>query len=96
MVNSVIRLERQRLLTNLSMEERRMLVLKIEAAKLFNIVTRVRELVRGLEGFEEVGEITLARLEEAERTLKRFVLQLEGRNKRGAGAPIIAQLPQGR
>ena len=89
-------MERQRLLTNLSTEERRMLILKIEAAKLFNIVTRVRELIRGLEGFEEVGEITLARLEEAERTFKRFVLQLERRNKQGAGAPIIAQLPQGR
>ncbi len=89
-------MERQRLFANLSMEERRMLVLKIEAAKLFNIVMRVRELVRGLDGLEEVGEITVARLEDAEKTLRKFVLQLENKTKHGAGAPLAMQLAPGR
>lgn len=89
-------MERQRLFVNLPIEERRMLVLKIEAAKLFNIVTRVRELVRGLEGLEEVGELTVARLEDAEKTLRKFVLQLENKAKQGAGAPLAVQLAPGR
>ncbi|MEM3022746.1 MAG: hypothetical protein QW645_04390 [Candidatus Bathyarchaeia archaeon] len=84
-------MERQRLFVNLPMDKRRMLVLKIEATKLFNILTRVKELVRGLEGLEEAGDLTIARLEEAERTLRRFVGQLENRSGHGGIAPIAVQ-----
>ena len=85
-------MERQKLFVNLPAEEKRMLVLKIEAAKMFNILTRVKELVRGLEGLEEVSELAIARLEEAERTLRRFVGQLEDRSRHGGSAPVAVQL----
>ncbi|MEM2364572.1 MAG: hypothetical protein QXQ76_04940 [Candidatus Bathyarchaeia archaeon] len=84
-------MERRRLFVNLPIEKRRMLVLKIEATKLFNILTRVKELVRGLEGLEEAGDLTIARLEEAERTLRRFVGQLENRVEREGSAPLAIQ-----
>jgi len=72
-------LQRYGLRANVPMGDKALITLRTEAVKLFNLMTIVKGTMGSLKEPDEIKELTVARLEEAHKTLKSFVEQYEKR-----------------